>query len=125
MALSLARRFAGLLVKSFTKKEHYSLSFTASAASTAMLWQDGHRVTLARTADGVYTLTLDDKFKRITGQATVLKSGDWDAKVQTLVEGGAATNVVTIEVNNIGVALDDPEAAVLVDLKLISGGGAA
>jgi len=122
-AFSLARRFAAHAVKAFSRKFRYNVAFTASAASTAILHQDGNLFSIARSSDGVYVLTSTDKFKRIYGNATVLKTGDWDAKVQALVEGGAAANSVTIEVNNIAVALDDPEAEVLVGLDLVMGGG--
>lgn len=125
MAWALARQWAAHAVRAFAKKKfQYDLAFTASEASTAMLHQDGNLFSLARSTDGVYVLTCSNMVKRIYATATVHKTGDWDAKVQTLVEGGAATNSVTIEVNNIAVGLDDPEAEVRVRMSLnISGGG--
>jgi hypothetical protein len=122
--LDISRRFAAHAVRAFTQKKfRYDLAFTASEASTAMLHQDGNLFSVARSTDGVYVLTCIDKLKRIYGTATVLKTGDWDAKVQALVEGGAATNTVTIEVNNIGTGLDDPEAEVMVCMGLTVSGG--
>jgi len=121
-AFTLARRFAAHSVKAFTRKFRYNIAFTASEASTAILHQDGNLFTLARSTDGVYVLTSTDKFKRIYGQATVLKTGDWNAKVLSLVEGGAAANSVTVEVTAVATP-DDPEAEVLVGLDLVTGGG--
>lgn len=118
----ISRRFAAHAVRGFARKFRYNLSFTASAASTAMLHQDGNMFTVARTTDGVYVLTAKDKFKRIYADAQVLKTADWDVKVLSRVQGGAAANSVTLEVTDAATP-DDPEVEVMVGIDLVYGGG--
>ena len=121
------KRLAGTVYRTYARgAQIYSLSFLASAASTAIQHQDEAVVTgVTRSSDGVYVFTLGPRYKRIVpmGQPNVElgTATKWTAAVYSITEGDQA-NAFSVAVKLDG-TLDDPEAAVTVVLHLVDAGG--
>uniref|UniRef100_A0A6H1ZB49 Uncharacterized protein n=1 Tax=viral metagenome TaxID=1070528 RepID=A0A6H1ZB49_9ZZZZ len=109
----------------------YNVSFTAAAVTPCVgVVQDEGLVDSAtgvtRTGPGTYVITFLSRFYRIVplGPPNVQLTGNWDAKVLAVVDGAAAANSITVEVNNIGTAVADPTATVNVAFRIITSPGA-
>jgi hypothetical protein len=97
-----------------------SLEFLADESAAALTWQDeGVVESFARSTDGVYVLTLRDRYLRISLSAPcVQKNADFTATA-IAVDGGAATNTITVYTYLAG-TLDDPDVAVTLNFRLLT-----
>ena len=107
----------------------YNISFTAAAVTPCVDVEQDEGLVLGasgvtRTGAGTYVITLVSRFYRIQPVGcNVQLTGNWDAKVIAVVDGAAAANTLTVEVNNIGTAVADPTATVDLSFRIINSPG--
>ena len=122
--MSLNKRLGPFKEMSFAKAaDPYRVRFTAAGVTpcTGLVQDEGLVSSVTRTGAGTYVLHLRSRFMRIICVApNVEKSGDWDAKVLSKVEGVTTANSITVEVNNVAVGVKDPSATVELGFWLIS-----
>ena len=122
--MALNKRIGPFDEKSFARAAApYRFRFLAAnpVVQASILQDEGLVVTVTRMALGTFVVALRSRFMRImpAGQSIRL-TGNFDVKVVALVEGLAAANTITYEVNNIGTALADGNAIVDCAVGLIS-----
>ena len=122
--MALNKRIGPFDEKSFARAAApYRFRFLAAnpVVAASILQDEGEVASVVRTALGTFLVTLRGRYMRIMPEgATIRLTGNFDVKVVALVEGVAAVNTITYEVNNIGTALADGNAIVDCCVSLVS-----
>lgn len=124
MALSAKQRPASAaFVRSYAREvQLYCFEFTAQT-TPADLVQDEAIVssTPTRDSDGVYSVLLAHRYKRIYGFANCEKgAAGWQAQVTDVVDGGTADNSLKVRVSHASDTAANPDAKVQVFLYLVT-----
>ena len=120
--MALNKRIPPFDEKSFAKAAGpYRVRFTGANPPTGLVQDEGEVSSITRTGAGVYRLNLRGRYMRIISNAPNIElTGPWMGKVLSKVEGVANANSVTIECNNLGVGIADPNAVIEISFNLIS-----
>lgn len=98
----------------------YTFRFLGANPVSGIVQDEGLIASIARTAAGTYLVTFRSRFMRLMPvPPSVRLTGNWDVKVLALVEGGAAVNTMTIECNNIGTGIADPNQLIDCAVRLV------
>lgn len=125
--MSLLHRVGAFLEKAFAREaSSYSFRFTGAnpIVATTLVQDEGVVASVTADSDGVYTVTLNQAFKRIHATANCQKAeAGWKAQCTNITEGGTAANSFKVRVSNASDAAANPAAGVDVNMRLITAVG--